>query len=259
MKKAVPVIFLIVLFAVAGWYFFANEPDAVSELPPPPVPAVSSVESQTTEPQPEETSIEVEPEPVPEPLPLLNESDPEISRALAEITGPDSLVEYLVKSDVISRMVATIDALTSRQVPPQINPVKPAGEKLVTATDGEIITMSERNFSRYDGYVALLQQADPDALAALYQRYYPLFQQAWEENGGEGSFNDRLLEVIDHLLQTPDVSGPVYLTKYEAVYLFEDPDLEALTAGQKILVRMGSANAAVVKEKLTELKMQISP
>jgi hypothetical protein len=81
-----------------------------------------------------------------------------------------------------------------------------------------------------------------------------LFQIAWEENGGQGQFNDRLLEVINHLLQTPDVPGPIQLTKYEAVYLFEDPELEAMTAGQKILVRMGSANAELVKEKLLELK-----
>ena len=69
-----------------------------------------------------------------------------------------------------------------------------------------------------------------------------------------GSFNDRLLEVIDDLQETPDVTGPVYLFKPEAVYLFEDPELEALTAGQKVLVRMGSENASVVKEKLTEFK-----
>ncbi len=57
----------------------------------------------------------------------------------------------------------------------------------------------------------------------------------------QGSVNDRLIEVIDNLLATPDVEGPVYLTKPEAVYLFEDPELEALTAGQKVLLRMGSA------------------
>ena len=64
--------------------------------------------------------------------------------------------------------------------------------------------------------------------------------------------------MIDHLLETPDVPGPIYLSKPEAVYLFEDPELEAMTAGQKILVRMGSVNASVVKEKLLELKQGIS-
>jgi len=61
------------------------------------------------------------------------------------------------------------------------------------------------------------------------------------------------------LLDTPDVTDTVYLTKPEAVYLFEDPELESLTAGQKILLRMGSANAAVVKQKLADLKAEINP
>ena len=135
--------------------------------------------------------------------------------------------------------------------------IKPASEKLVTEKEGESIILSAENFARYDGYISLLQNVDSSALAALYQRYYPLFQQAWEDNGGEGAFNDRLLQVVDHLLQTPDVPGPVYLLKPEAVYVFEAPELEAMTAGQKILVRMGSVNAEVVKEKLTEIKEQI--
>ena len=65
-------------------------------------------------------------------------------------------------------------------------------------------------------------------------------------------------EEIDYLLETPDVPGPVYLAKSEAVYLFEDPELEAMTAGQKVLVRMGSANATLVKEKLTEVKEELN-
>jgi len=117
--------------------------------------------------------------------------------------------------------------------------------------------LSPQNFARYDGYVSLLQSMDTGSLLTFYERYSPLFQQAWEENGGTGSFSDRLLIVIDDLLETPDVAGPVYLTQYEAVYLFEIPELEAMTAGQKVLVRMGSANASVVKEKLIEFRAQL--
>lgn len=257
MKKTVPILFLVILFAAAVWYSFVKEPDPVHELTPPLLQSMPA-DLQQVETQPEETVAQAEPETIPDSLPLLNESDPEISRALAELTGADLLTEYLVKREAISRMVATVDALTSRQVPAQINPIKPAGGKFVTENEAERIFMSAENFARYDGYIALLQNVDSGALAALYQRYYPLFQQAWEENGGQGSFNERLLEVIDHLTQTPDVSGPVYLSKPEAVYLFENPELEAMTAGQKILVRMGSVNAAVVKEKLLELSTELS-
>jgi len=257
MKKTAPFLLLVVLFAVAAWYFFTGEPEAVHELPPPQLPPAMSSEQQQPEPQPEDSLVYLKPETLPDPLPLLNESDPEVTSALAEIVGADPLTKYLVKNQVISRFVAMVDSLTSRQVPLQINLIKPVADKFITETEEESVFMSAENFARYNGYVTLIQEVNTGALVALYQRYTSLFQQAWEENGGEGSFNERLVEVIGHLLETPDVPSPVYLTKPEAFYLFDEPELEAMTAGQKILVRMGSANAAVVKEKLTEVKLQI--
>jgi hypothetical protein len=266
MKKAAPFLILILLFAVAAWYFFTREPDTVHELPPP-IPA----ETQQTEPEVEpvpsmplpDPDIEPEPEPepeiVPEPLPLLNESDGEVTLKMTEVVGGEPLAEYLVQGQAISRMVAMIDRLTSRQVPPLVNPIKSAAGEFQVDSDADRVVLSARNFARYDGHVALLQSVNTGALIAIYRKYYPLFQQAYEENGGEGSFNDRLVEVIDHLLETPDVPGPIYLTKPEAVYVFEEPGLEAMTAGQKILVRMGSANAAIVKEKLSEIRAELNP
>ena len=258
MKKTAPFMLLIILFAAAAWYFFTREPEAVHELPPAYLPPAMPAEEQQAEPQIEDSLAYSEPVILPDPLPLLDASDPELTLALAEIAGVERLAEYLVKNQIISRIVATVGSLTSRQVPSQINPIRSAAGKFIAETEGESMLMSAENFARYDGYVALMQDVNTDALVALYQRYYPLFQQAWEENGGEGSFNERLAGVIDHLLETPDVPGPVYLSKPEAVYVFEEPELEAMTAGQKVLVRMGSVNAAVVKEKLTEVKLQIS-
>ena len=250
MKKVIPLLLLTLLFAGAAWYSFMKPPDPVSELPPPQIAPVLPAPVKQTPSLPE-----TEPETPPVPLPALNESDPEVTQALADIAGTGDLAQYLVMDQVISRLVASIDSLTSRQVPVHINPIRPAEGKFLT--EGESMVLSAHNYARYDGYVALLQSMDTDTLVKLYGRYSTLFQQAWEENGGTGSFNDRLFEVIDNLLETPDVPGPVYLTKYEAVYLFEDPELEAMTAGQKVLVRMGSANASVVKDKLTELKTEL--
>ena len=38
------------------------------------------------------------------------------------------------------------------------------------------------------------------------------------------------------------------------MYQYADPKLESLSAGQKLLLRMGPANEAVVKAKLRELR-----
>ena len=261
MKKAAPYLILILLFAAAGWYFFTKEPDVVHELPPPQSPPVTPAETEQVKPQIAEVIEHPLPEPapevVPEPLPLLNESDPEVRQDLEEMVGANPLAMYLVKDHVVSRMVVTLDSLTSRQVPAEFNPIKPASDKFVIETEGDRLVLSPENFTRYDGYIALIKDVDAGTLMMIYQHYSPLFQEAWEDNGGEGPFDDRMVELIDHLLETPDVPGPIYLTKPEAVYLFEEPALEAMSAGQKILIRMGSANAAIVKEKLMEIKLEM--
>lgn len=263
MNKTVPILILIILFAAAAWFFFTQEPEAVHEPPPPTAPPAVTNQAPPPEPQAgimqDSQESEAGPAELPPPLPELNESDGEIKQALAEAADSAAVEDYLVKDQVVSRLVVAIDALTSRQVPGQINPVRPAADRFVVGSLDDKIVLSAENFARYDGYVALLDSMGSDDLAGLYRRYYPLFQQAWEENGGEGSFNDRAVEVIDNLLETPDISGPIYLVKPEAFYLYEDPELEAMTAGQKVLVRMGGDNAAKVKQKLSELRTQLVP
>ena len=50
--------------------------------------------------------------------------------------------------------------------------------------------------------------------------------------------------MIDHLLATPEIEGPIRLVQPKVLYEFADPELEARSAGQKLLLRMGAANAA---------------
>ena len=64
----------------------------------------------------------------------------------------------------------------------------------------------------------------------------------------------RAAEVVFMGLATPEAETPVRLVKPEAFYLFADPELESLPAGQKILLRMGPENAARVKVKLREIR-----
>jgi hypothetical protein len=107
--------------------------------------------------------------------------------------------------------------------------------------------------------VALVQAADAKQVTAVYLHYYPLFQQAYEDLGyPDDYFNDRMVDVIDHLLATPTPTGPIKLTQPKVFYEYADPVLEALSAGQKLLLRMGPANATQIKAKLKELRAEIA-
>jgi hypothetical protein len=253
MKKAIPFLLLVVFFIAAAWYSLMRQADPVHEIPPPTLAIEPAVQELETELAPVVTADEgFTPELIP--LPALQESDAEISGAISEQVGEEALARYVVKDQLISRLVAVIDSLDARQVPPQVNPFSGPEGKFVVTQDGDSITMSEENASRYDAHVALLSQFDSVALNTIYNRYEPLFQQAWQDNGGAGPFKARLLEVIDHLLATPEIPGEIEVVKPEAVYLYADPGLEALSAGQKILLRMGPGNTATVKAKLGEIQ-----
>ena len=41
------------------------------------------------------------------------------------------------------------------------------------------------------------------------------------------------------------------------MYEYADPDLESRSAGQKLLIRMGPANARIIKAKLREFRAEI--
>ena len=200
--------------------------------------------------------VDGEPSAAAGPLPALNRSDPPLLDALAGILGAEPLRELLQLDEFVRRFVVTIDNLPRKKLPRRQLVAKPvAGTFLTSPADGEDWTISPDNAARYTPYVRLATAADTGRLAAFYLRYYPLFQEAYAELGyPDAYFNDRLVEVIDHLLETPEVEGPIRLVRPHVFYQYADPELEALSAGQKTLLRMGNANAAEIKAKLRALR-----
>ena len=195
---------------------------------------------------------------LPVPLPTLNDSDPTMQESLSSVFGK-ALDPMLVPKNIVRHTVVTIDNLPRKKTAVQMWPVKPIGGELIASGNEEELTLSADNYARYDRVVKILQNTDAAQIATLYKQYYPLFQESYASLGyPDGYFNDRLVEVIDHLLATPEVTGPIQLKRPSVNFEYVDPELENLSSGQKTLVRMGSANAAIVKGKLRELRQAIA-
>jgi hypothetical protein len=194
-----------------------------------------------------------------ESLPSLADSDDALRNVLGEWFSRDVLGRYFHLDGIVRRVVATVDNLPRQIVAPRIMPLRPVpGAFAVAPQDGRLVPAAD-NDARYAPYVQLLERLDTRALVGAYQRLYPLFQQAYAELGYPNSqFNDRLVDVIDVMLATPEPSGPIALTQPKVVYQFADPQMEALPAGQKLLLRIGPSNAAKVKAKLSEIRAQIA-
>lgn len=195
---------------------------------------------------------------LPSSLPELDRSDQALLALAERLIENPRLAELLVPRDLIRRFVITIDGLGTKTVPPTHLPVNAPEGRFLVDQRGERITMNPRNYERYRRHVALLDQLDSHLLAEAYVHFYPLFQQAYRELGyPQGFFNDRLVAVIDEVLATPDISDPVRLEQPSVFYLYADSDIEALTAGQRLLLRMGPDNAIAVKRNLHQIRQNI--
>ncbi len=194
-----------------------------------------------------------------EQLPPLDDSDVSFLVALVDVLGP-GIDGRLVNDALVDRFVASIDNLPRKQVSEKIRPIGrlPTPFKATGTPDDASFILGPENFARYDALVGLLAAADPDAVVAVYRRYYPLFQESYERLGYPNAyFNDRVIEVIDHLLQTPEPLEPIRLTRPHVLYQFADPELEGLSSGQKMLLRMGNEHASTVRQALQKLRSRL--
>jgi hypothetical protein len=231
------------------------------EVPlPPPAPRV---EAPARAPAAEDQAVIEHPlaaAPADVPLPALAASDTLMVPAIIELLGNPRVQELLQLPGVIRRIVVSVDNLPRNKLSPENWPVRPVGGQFRVrgSAAADTLTIDPVNAARYATYVKLFESLDVKKLVALYVRTYPLFQEAYVELGyPQRYFNDRLLQVIDHLLDTPQPVGPLKLVQPKLTYEYADEQLQSLSVGQKTLLRIGPDNSGRVRAKLVELRDEI--
>lgn len=244
----------VIVIGLGVWYYVHTR---AAKPAPPPVAALPA-------PPQEEPAIA---HPIPQgagdaskgPLPDLANSDPTVSSAVAALAGDAAVKSYLAPDNIIRRLVVTVDNLPRQKVAVDKRPINAVPGSFIADGDELHSTLNARNFARYQPMVDVIRKLDMQQLAAAYVRFYPLCQSVYQNLGyPNGYFNDRLVQVIDVLLATPQISGPIDLVRPNVMYTYADPTLEARPAGQKLLIRMGPENAAIIKAKLVELRAAIT-
>lgn len=247
------------LAAAALFWWFRTAPAPAAPAPP----VAQAPEPTASAPAPEpKTPLEV-------PVAAVPLTAEEIPQALIDLVGRKAVASFLQTDDFPRRMVATVDNLGRAHAPPILWPVTPTAERfMVEDRDGASVIHAD-NAARYTPFVLLAETVDVGKAVDLYVRMYPLLQRSYQELGYPNkSFNDRMVEVIDMLLATPDVEYPVKVELTEVKgpipsvrpwvrYQYADPKLEALASGQKILVRSGAVNQRRLKGKLAEFRAEL--
>ena len=261
--------FVLTALGLAGLYMWQHRmrPVQVAEAPPPPASAAEPA------PVASEPAIRhpLEAAPAASAVAPPGDTAPTWKAALIDTLGQSPVLRFMVTDDFARRFVVTVDNLARGHAAPALWPVSPTpGRFSVSGGSGELRNIAPENAGRYTPMVQWLTSIDSKRAAALYVRMYPQLQKAYEENGyPKGYFNDRVVEVIDHLLATPEpapgaplvqltkVKGSVPSTQPWLRYEFADPQLQSLSSGQRILLRVGPQHRQALKAKLAEVRTQI--
>lgn len=253
-------VIILIVFGVVGWTYRDQLFGGPESEPVPAVETATSVEPEEPagpqHPMPEPPSDATAGELVE--LPPLDDSDAYFLLEIRSSFGT-RIESLLLRDGIIDRLVTTVDSLPRKELPEKIRPVGRIQIAFAAdADDDGTMVLGPASYERFDGLIAQLYYANTDMAFDTYQRFYPLFQQAYERLGyPDAYFNDRLVEVIDHLIATPSPSGPIVLARPNVLYEFADPDLEALSSGQKLVLRMGPHNAATLRRVLKKFRSRL--
>ena len=226
---------------------------AVMAAPPTPVieqtPAVIEPDPVAASEPPLEAAAEAAP------LPELNASDVGIRQELAGLTGwQTKALDWLVNDQLLRRFVTLVTNLAIGKVDHKSGPFLPIKGRFAVSSNMPL-TMTTESQVRYNLYVEAITALDPQQCAALYRRYYPLLNNAYQELGEKNNFHALMLKALQQLENTPELTQPPALVPADkGMYKYAQPQLEALPAVQKQMLRSGWENVSKLKVWLRQFR-----
>jgi len=246
-----------VLVGLSFWLQSTNEPPPQEPAVVASLPAQGGAVAPPAEPAIKHPvgSIAVEPMPSAEPLPPREQSDPAAQSAAQTLATAAEIADVLFPDGLVRRFVATVDNLPRETLSMQIRMIKGMPGQFQVSGGESAPSIAIANAARYSAFVRFVQGLDAKKLVSVYLRFYPLLQEEYRSLGFPNKqFNDRLVETIDDMLSAPEPEEPIALVQPKVMYRYADPVLESMSAGRKIMMRVGKDNAGILKAKLREIR-----
>ena len=244
--------------AALGWFL-----SPTSEVEEPPVAIIEPVPIVPVVPEVVEV-IEVEPAPVaPEKItPVIVEppitadtADEEARRVVDNLNAGNPAAQFVAGDYVVERAVALADHLRRGEVPYTLIPVSRPKQPFKILDDGLRVTIHPDSFERYDPFAQWIDGIDAEALVATYRKFSTVAAGALSAMGvTDVSINEVALAAVTEVISVPNVDLSAELMKQEANWVYVDPELEAMPALHKQIVRMGPINMELVQSKAREIR-----
>ena len=194
------------------------------------------------------------------PLPLLDDSDAAIKTAMESIVSSamrETLSVRWYGDNLLRRFVSFVANVAEGKLDSKSSPLTPPKLRFAPSTSTPL-KMTPESHARFNTYIQIITSINPATCAATYRRHYPLLQSAYADLGEKKTFHTVMLAAIDQILAAPEpTSEPELIAANKGLFKFSDPQLEALPAAQKPLLRMGRENEAELKQWLRRLRSEL--
>ncbi|WP_299802711.1 DUF3014 domain-containing protein [uncultured Shewanella sp.] len=268
---AILAIVAVVALSAGGYYYLSGnekveEPQIIAPVViPDPVPeqpleteAVPEPELEIVEAVPVQLP-EVDPVPQVEPLPALADSDTYVHQKVTAVADGMAIEPLLIEDNLVRQFVVFVDNLAQGELARKMSPLKAPSNSFTVSEIANKTYINPDSYHRYDLYADFLASLNDEQLAKTYKEMTPLLGEAFSELGySDTSFNDRMQQAIEVMLDAPIIEQPIELDGVSVNYQFVDPKLEALPNAQKLMIRMGPENSRKVKSALRRLQKQLN-
>lgn len=192
-------------------------------------------------------------------VPPLEESDPWVREKAFGLSTDLAIRSWLSSDSLASRLVAGLARVARGEIPREsLAAFAPRGAFAVKKRDGGLYADLAAGGARYKTAVDAATSIDAQAASRLFDELEPLLDAAQAALGERrGSARETFFAAARELLAAPAVPGEVRVKpgKKGVTYVYADPKLEALSAAQKQLLRLGPAGQKAVQDKLRAIAL----
>jgi len=171
------------------------------------------------------------------------------------ISAHPEWASWLVTDGLIQRFVASVEAIADGYSPSsELGFVATNRPFLVREDEGRLV-IAAGTYRRYDLVAEVLGSLDAEATVVIFKKLEPAILEARRDVAWHrGSFDDRLQQAIDHLLEVEIPDGVIEVERRTRTYAYAEDDFEHMSGAQRHLLRMGRSNAMAVQSKLREIR-----
>jgi hypothetical protein len=221
-------------------------------------PATRPVATPAPPPKPAPIST-----PTPPVLPPLADSDGFIRDLLKSVSPDPRFADWLAQDNLVRRFANVVDVLADGGLPSgPLAFLAPASPFAARQQRGQTV-IDPKTHERYDAVADVIASLDAATCARVLGWVTPLLDEAYKDLGHpKGGVAQAVDASIAEVTGVHVPEGDIALHKVDKVrpiYTFADKDLEALSAAQKALIRMGPSNAAKIQAKLAEIRPLLAP